>query len=62
MLPEVGFKKPVSMRRVVVFPAPLGPRRPRISPFRTLKEIPSTAHKVLKVFVRFSTRIMVFAP
>ena len=32
-------KKQVSMRRVVVLPAPLGPRKPTISPFCTSKEM-----------------------
>ena len=32
-----GSKKPVSIRRVVVLPAPLGPNSPRISPLRISK-------------------------
>src|SRR5229473_1285136 len=43
---------------VVVFPAPLGPRKPRISPFSTLKEIASTAVCRPYLLVRFSTSIM----
>ena len=31
-VPEVGGKKPVSIRIVVVLPAPLGPRNPSTSP------------------------------
>jgi hypothetical protein len=31
------------MDRVVVFPAPLGPRKPKISPFFTVREMLSTA-------------------
>src|SRR5438270_732590 len=31
------------MRRVVVLPAPFGPRKPRISPSRTVRSIPRTA-------------------
>jgi hypothetical protein len=31
--------KPSSIRMVVVLPAPFGPRRPKISPRPTLKEI-----------------------
>lgn len=42
-VPLEGGKKPVSMRRVVVFPAPLGPRKPTISPFDTEKEMSRTA-------------------
>ena len=30
--PEVGDSAPVSMRMVVDFPAPLGPKKPTISP------------------------------
>ena len=32
-VPAVGGRKQVSMRMVVVFPAPLGPRKPTIWPF-----------------------------
>src|SRR5215472_12188318 len=42
-VPEVGQRKQVSMRMVVVFPAPFGPRKPTISPLVTEKEIRSTA-------------------
>src|ERR1700677_3584537 len=37
-VPEVAGIKPVRMRMVVVFPAPFGPRNPRISPLFTAKE------------------------
>ncbi len=30
--PEEGSRRPQSMRIVVVFPAPLGPRKPNTSP------------------------------
>src|SRR5947209_822733 len=43
MLPESGRKMPVIIRMVVVFPAPLRPRRPVMVPCRTVKETPSTA-------------------
>ena len=33
------------MRMNVVFPLPLGPRKPQISPVRTVRSIPSTAVK-----------------
>src|SRR3712207_4490085 len=33
----------VSMRTVVDFPAPLGPRKPKTSPLRTARSIPRTA-------------------
>src|SRR5437660_12148667 len=42
-VPEVGNRNPVSMRIVVVFPAPFGPRKPTISPFATSKETWLTA-------------------
>src|ERR1700730_10487496 len=42
-VPEVGTRRPQSMRRVVVFPAPLAPRKPKISPRATSKLTPSTA-------------------
>ncbi len=35
--PLVGGRTPVMVRMVVVLPAPLGPRKPTISPFSTLK-------------------------
>jgi len=42
-VPLVGLNNVDSMLSVVVLPAPLGPRNPRISPSSTLKLIPSTA-------------------
>src|SRR5580692_11574177 len=42
-VPLVGVRKQVSMRIVVVFPAPFGPRNPTIWPFWTSNEIWSTA-------------------
>src|SRR6186713_1416568 len=36
--PAAGGMKPVRIRMVVVLPAPLGPRKPRISPRATEKE------------------------
>src|SRR5262245_7152693 len=46
------------MRMVVVFPAPFGPRKPRISPFSTRKETPSTAVARPYLLVRLSTSII----
>ena len=43
---------------VVVLPAPLGPRRPRVSPEWTEKEMRSTTLWVEKDLERFSTRII----
>src|SRR5262252_8050081 len=42
-VPEEGGRKQVSMRMVVVLPAPLGPRKPTIWPLATSNEIWSTA-------------------
>ncbi len=42
-VPEVGFSRPLSMLMVVVFPAPLGPRKPNISPLRISRFSPFTA-------------------
>src|SRR5437773_783754 len=36
--PEVAVVKPAIMRMVVVLPAPLGPRKPTISPFSTVND------------------------
>jgi long-chain acyl-CoA synthetase len=44
-LPSLGRICPVSILTVVVLPAPLGPRKPRISPSATSKLIWSTASK-----------------
>ncbi len=53
--PDVGLVRPRSMWMRVVFPAPLGPSTPRISPFLSSKETWSTARNFLKSLVRFST-------
>src|SRR3954452_12365293 len=42
-LPDVGGRKQVRTRMVVVFPAPFGPRKPTIWPFSTSNEMLSTA-------------------
>ena len=48
---------PAIMRIVVVFPAPLGPRKPKNSPSRTSKSMPATAVRSPKTFVRPRARI-----
>src|SRR5690242_3882916 len=58
--PEVGGKKQVRMRMVVVLPAPLGPRNPTIWPFSTSKEMWSTAVLRAYLFVSCWTVIMDF--
>ena len=50
--PDVGSIKPVIIRIVVDFPAPLGPRKPNTSPLPTDKEILLTAKIGPNLFVR----------
>src|SRR5262249_33032180 len=57
--PDVGGRKHVRMRMVVVFPAPFGPRKPTICPFCTSKETSSTAMLRAYRFDRLSTLIIV---
>src|SRR6266849_5793911 len=42
-VPEVGRRRPHSIRSVVVLPAPLAPRKPNTSPRIAWKLTPSTA-------------------
>src|SRR5438477_3880522 len=51
--PEVGFERPLTILTVVVFPEPLGPTRPKISPDRTARVRSSSATNVPKRLVRF---------
>src|SRR5580698_732383 len=53
-LPDVGAISPHRMRIVVDFPAPFGPRNPKISPCRTSIDTLSTATKSPKRLVRLS--------
>src|SRR5262245_59122896 len=57
-VPELGQRKQVNMRMVVVFPAPFGPRNPTISPFLTSKEMLSTARFREYLFVSSLTLII----
>ena len=41
--PDVGGRKPASILRVVLLPAPLGPRKPTMDPFGMEKVSASTA-------------------
>src|SRR6267378_2959441 len=50
-LPEVGGSSVVSIFVVVVFPAPFGPRNPKISDFPTWNEMPATASLSPNFFV-----------
>src|SRR5689334_6671444 len=58
MRPDVGGINPVTMRIVVDFPAPFGPRKPSTSPRSTVKEISFTASFAPNAFTRFSTLII----
>src|SRR5882724_10209651 len=59
-VPDVGGRKHVSMRMVVVLPAPLGPKNPTICPFSISKEMWSTAVLRAYLFVSSLTVIMYF--
>src|SRR5690242_2457990 len=59
-VPDVGGRKHVSIRIVVVLPAPFGPRNPTIWPFSTSNEMLSTAVVRAYLFVSSLTLIMVF--
>src|SRR5208283_3453866 len=61
-VPAVGGRKHVRTRIVVVFPAPLGPRKPTICPFSTSKEMLSTATVRAYRLVRPSTLIIWLVP
>ena len=54
--PLVGAMMPQSMRMVVDLPAPFGPKKPKISPVRTEKEILVHGVNRPKRFTRFCTR------
>src|SRR5712691_11445975 len=58
MRPAVGLSSPAIMRMVVVLPAPLGPRKPWVSPGSTARLTPSTAVKDPYVLTSASTAIM----
>ena len=53
----VGGMKPVSIRAVALLPAPLGPRKPKISPGATSKLTESAATRSPKARVSASARI-----
>src|SRR5437763_417526 len=61
-LPPLGGRRVASILSVVVLPAPLGPRNPKISPALTVRSTPFTASTVclrdLKVRVRPRVSIM----
>src|SRR3989442_5719226 len=53
--PPVGFRRHSKISTVVVFPAPLGPRKANTSPFVRLNDMPLTATLSPYFFERFST-------
>src|SRR3981081_708408 len=55
--PAIRGSRPVSILMTVVFPLPLGPRKPKISPFSTRKLTPFTATKSPKRRTRFSAEM-----
>src|SRR6185503_2108598 len=57
-VPASGRRKPVIIFIVVDFPAPFGPRKPRMSPRFTEKETPSTARFEPYVLTRPLTSII----
>ena len=55
-VPAVGRSSVVSIRRVVVLPAPFGPRKPTISPALTVRSTPRTASTVRLRLVKVRAR------
>src|SRR5438552_1125141 len=55
--PPLSGRRPVSILMTVVFPLPLGPRKPKISPFSTRKLTSLTAVKLPKRRTRCSAEI-----
>src|SRR5258708_14613798 len=55
--PLLSGRTPVSILMTVVFPLPLGPRKPKISPFSTRKLTSLTAVKVPNRLTRCSAEI-----
>ena len=52
------------MRKVVVLPAPFGPRKPKISPANTVRSMPETASTMPRrlVKVRLRPRVSMIGP
>src|ERR1051325_5848636 len=57
-VPVVAGMKPVMIRMVVVFPAPFGPRNPRIWPSAAVKETSRIAARSPYRLLRFATSII----
>src|SRR5947209_16792590 len=60
--PLVGWSKVHSILIVVLFPAPLGPRKPKVSPRSTSRSIPFTACISPKERDSFSTVMVMVLP
>src|ERR1700733_7185250 len=58
ILPEVGCSSVVNILMVVVLPAPLGPRKAKISPLATSNDTLATAVKSPNFFTSCCTRII----
>jgi hypothetical protein len=58
IVPDVGRSNVVSILMVVDFPAPFGPRNPKVVPCATENEIPFTASKPPKRLLRSLTSMM----
>ena len=58
-LPDVGLSRVVRILRVVVFPAPFGPRNPKTVPYLTLNEMPSRVYALAlpNCFLRLVTEM-----
>jgi hypothetical protein len=58
-LPDVGLRRVVRILRVVVFPAPFGPRKPNTVPYFTSNEMPSRVNSLALPysFLRLVTEI-----
>jgi hypothetical protein len=54
-VPEVGAMRVPKARTVVVLPAPLGPRKPKTSPYPTVNDTSSNATRAPKRLVKCST-------
>jgi len=57
--PDVTLSSPVSILNVVVFPAPLKPRRPKHSPFPTARDSLSTARRLSPLLYTWDGQIAV---
>src|SRR6188472_2541527 len=62
--PDVGVRSVASIRRVVVLPAPFGPRKPKISPAPMLRSTPRTASTsdLRDLNVRRRSRVSIIGP